>query len=362
MPPESGGHQAGPSPIFILSMPRSGSTLLQRILSTHPSIATVGEPHFLVPLLYALRQEGVYAEYNHPFTVGAIEDFLAHLPGGEQAYRQAVANLAGELYSLAATGDETYFVDKAPRYALIAEELLETFPDATFILLWRNPLAVAASLLETYHGGAWRLHRADDHLYLGLPRLLDVAGNYADRVYTLRYEDLVADPKGTIGAVAALLGLEASDFDLVGAPSTELRGSVGDKMGVVKYDTISRSGVDAWTKTFANPLRRAWARGYLESIGEKNLAMMGYDSVDLLAALGSGGSSRRRLGSDAALMTYSSLHRRLDPPVWRAKTQDSLWRYIDAMSGPLRRLLRGKRPKTNRQRDRRRTESRTQGD
>ena len=50
---------------FIISQPRAGSTLLQRLLATHPQIQTIGEPWLAIPFVYALREKGVTAEYIH---------------------------------------------------------------------------------------------------------------------------------------------------------------------------------------------------------------------------------------------------------------------------------------------------------
>jgi hypothetical protein len=44
---------ARPTPLFLLSLPRSGSTLAQRILAAHAGIATTSEPWILLPYLYA---------------------------------------------------------------------------------------------------------------------------------------------------------------------------------------------------------------------------------------------------------------------------------------------------------------------
>jgi hypothetical protein len=43
---------ARPTPLFLLSLPRSGSTLAQRILAAHGGIATTSEPWILLPYLY----------------------------------------------------------------------------------------------------------------------------------------------------------------------------------------------------------------------------------------------------------------------------------------------------------------------
>src|SRR5688500_15750036 len=64
-----------PTPLFLLSLPRSGSTLAQRILAAHEAIATASEPWILLPYLYTLRERGAYAEYNHRVLVRAVEDF-----------------------------------------------------------------------------------------------------------------------------------------------------------------------------------------------------------------------------------------------------------------------------------------------
>ena len=62
-------------PIFLFSLPRSGSTLAQRIIASHAEIATTAEPWLLLPCLYALRHGGVYAEYSQATAVKAIRDF-----------------------------------------------------------------------------------------------------------------------------------------------------------------------------------------------------------------------------------------------------------------------------------------------
>ena len=75
---------ARPTPLFLFSLPRSGSTLAQRILAAHGGIATTSEPWILLPYLYTLRDNGIYAEYNHRSLISAIEDFYEMLPGGRE--------------------------------------------------------------------------------------------------------------------------------------------------------------------------------------------------------------------------------------------------------------------------------------
>src|SRR2546430_873315 len=139
------GDSIKPLPIFLMSLPRSGSTLLQRLIAAHPQIATTSEPWVLLPVLSALRYSSSYADYSHSDASAAIADFCASLPSGDQSYFEAVRTFALELYAHASPRDAMYFLDKTPRYHLIAEELSRTFPDAKYVFLWRHPLSIVAS-------------------------------------------------------------------------------------------------------------------------------------------------------------------------------------------------------------------------
>ena len=48
------------APVFLLSLPRSGSTLLQRLLAVSPEVATAPEPWFLLPLVQSTRATGTH--------------------------------------------------------------------------------------------------------------------------------------------------------------------------------------------------------------------------------------------------------------------------------------------------------------
>lgn len=59
--------------MFLISQPRAGSTLLQRILGSHPDIHTVSEPWLMLQPLYALRPDGYRAEYNEHLARNATQ-------------------------------------------------------------------------------------------------------------------------------------------------------------------------------------------------------------------------------------------------------------------------------------------------
>ena len=123
--------------IFLFSLPRSGSTLLQRVLSTHPDIHTISEPWLLLPLIYQFKNN-VYSEYSHRQFSIALEDIIKTNSENKKIYYQKIKKLITELYSELSPIETTYFIDKTPRYSLIAEEIITIFPDAKFIFLWRK--------------------------------------------------------------------------------------------------------------------------------------------------------------------------------------------------------------------------------
>jgi hypothetical protein len=318
-----------PRPAFILSLPRTGSTLLQRILGSHEEIGTSSEPWLLLPLLYALRESGVHAEYEHETMARGTRGFAeAYLPHGEASYLQGVHDLALRLYAEAAPG-KTYFLDKTPRYHHVAADLLELFPEGKFVFLWRHPLAVAASLMETFGGGRWNLDKYSADLFGGVEHLVDAYLLHEDRVVAVRYEDLVADPDHEVRRVLRYLGLPEEDTGVDRFQDVELRNrEYWDPTGPAKYDRVSTGSVDEWKLVMANPLRRAWARRYVRWIGRERLAVMGYELDAVLAEIDSVPFGSRRLASDAAAAAAGYARRRVRSRLLKAPLP--LWKPAQA--------------------------------
>jgi len=280
------------TPIFLLSLPRSGSTVLQRILSSHSEISTVSEPWLLLPPLYALRTSGVRSEYSHLHLSRAINDFCSSLPDGAASYRQAAKEMALSLYSQAADPGSRYFLDKTPRYHLIADELLESFGEARFILLWRNPLAVVASMLETWHSGKWLPYRLEIDLYRGIEMLTEVAARSGGQmarsggqIHTVRFEDLVARPDDLIEDICRYLDLSPQPDMAAGLKSKQLSGQMGDPATDESYAEVSSEPLAKWKQILASPIRKSWGRRYLRWIGRERLHLMGYDLDEILMEL-----------------------------------------------------------------------------
>ena len=296
-------------PLFVLSLPRSGSTLLQRMLATHPEVATSSEPWILLPQLYALRPYDAQAEYGHRTAARALHDFCDVLPGGRDAYLEEVRRTVLALYEQAAAG-KTWFVDKTPRYHLVVDEIMDLFPDARFVFLWRHPLAVAASVIESFGRGHWNIDRYSVDLYGGIDRLVAAQARNDPRARSIRYEDLVADPEGTTAAIFDLLGLQPTGDAVTRFTEVDLAGRMGDRTGRKRYDTVTQESVARWRETMQNPLRKRWCAGYLRFIGPERLRAMGYDPDEVERELSSIRFGKALLASDAARRLYGYTHRR----------------------------------------------------
>jgi hypothetical protein len=306
-------------PVFVLSLPRSGSTLLQRMLATHPAVATASEPWILLPLLYALRPNGIYAEYGHRTSIRAIEDFAAGLPGGERQYRDAVRDLVLRLYRERAGPEARYFVDKTPRYHVIARDILTMFEEARFIFLWRNPLAIIASMVDGWGHGRWNVYEFEFDLVAGIEALVEAQRHAGRRGISVRFAELVDDSPQARARIFAHLGLEMAEANPERQIEVQLEGRMGDQTGVRQYEALSQEPRSKWMKTLASPLRKAWCRRYLRRVGRERLGAMGFDLDELLRDLDEIPTSWRTVPSDAVRMLGGRFIRTFEPWIMRDK-------------------------------------------
>jgi LPS sulfotransferase NodH len=302
---------------FIISQPRAGSTLLQRLLATHPEIQTVGEPWLAIPFVYALREKGVSAEYIHISLAQGFAEFVSKLPHGRADYFAEVRAMLERLQAKIAAPGKTWFLDKTPRYHLVLDELAEIFPDAKFIVLWRNPLAVVASILNTWQKGRFDLRYYEQDIFGGPRNILRFVEEQTVALHTLRYEDLVAAPEAEVRRVTDFLRLPP--LARVALPENDplKEARLGDKTGIHKFQSVSAASVEDWKRTFASPVRRHWARGYLRFLGREALHAMGYALEDLLGSLRTTGTSPALAASDLRTLGLRTFRAFARPPFYK---------------------------------------------
>ncbi|MBL8760486.1 MAG: sulfotransferase [Phycisphaerae bacterium] len=191
------------TPVFIVGMPRSGTTLLERILGGHPRAAGVGELDTMPMLALSL-----------PTRLGGTSQSYRLL---ERATREHMDAIADEyLASIRALGPQAErVVDKMPHNFMHVGLIALSLPGASIIHNRRHPLDTCLSCFTTWlpasHDYAVSLaglaaaYRDYHRLMAHWTALL------GDRIIDARYEDVVADTEGSARRVIGAIGLEWDD-------------------------------------------------------------------------------------------------------------------------------------------------------
>ncbi len=312
-------------PIFIFCLPRSGSTLLQRVLTAHDDISSTAEPWVLLPLFYARKTEGVFSEYNHDSSRKALEDFLGTMPNGNEAYNNAIQAFAKTLYEQTSEDTTTYFLDKTPRYHLIAEDIIQTFPDAKFIFLWRNPLAIISSLINAWGNGNWNLFRYKIDLFSGFDSLLKAHAKFQDVSYSLNYESWTTD-ETQLNGLFDYLELDYDPALLKNFKDISFEGRMGDQSTKQALGEIDLSSGVNWQDTLNSTFRKNWSKSYLTRLNADDLNRIGYSKEELLTELANLSNdnilqSIQRDFKDRLAHSYGISYQLTEPVILKSKLQ-----------------------------------------
>ena len=204
------------TPIFVVGLPRTGTTLIERILASHSQVESVGETEFIQMVL---RRES------------DIETIEKMNPAIVEAVAKKNINLLSEGYLSAVRyrlGDKLWFVDKLPFNYLFLGFIAKAYPNAPIICLKRNPMDACFAMYKQLFTWAYKFSYTLDELaqyYLAYHRLFnhwrDVLG---DRLIEVEYEELVAGQEVQTRSLIRRVGLDFEDaclsFDQNRTPST----------------------------------------------------------------------------------------------------------------------------------------------
>lgn len=267
-------------PIFIISLPRSGSTLLQRLLEASGECVSYSEPSFLLRFLGNGPLSERKAPYGEYLVERAFQEMDAAFPGYDRCYRESVARLAQSLYDHVA-GKTRYFVDKTPRYSLIASELVDVFRNAKFVFLWRNPGAVMASMANTWKEGRWDLAEYRVDLIHGAREMGSALEKAGSRAISVRYEDLVEERDATLIRIGRFLEIgnliDVAHQELPG----KVKGTLGDPIGSHRFKTLHSSVRRDWKSECNNWFRVRLLNQILTHVGFDLWKDAGYTDIEL---------------------------------------------------------------------------------
>ena len=218
-------------PLFIVSAPRSGSTLLFETLAGAPGLYTIGgESHALIESLPELSPASNGLGSNRLTAAEAREDVARRL---RERFRAALRDRDGR----PPPAGPVRLLEKTPKNALRVPFLARVFPEARFLFLHRDPREVMGSMIDAWNSGRFRTYpglpgwAGPDWSLLLVPGwqalagrpvpeivaaqweatlgilLDDLAALPAERVLSTRYDRLLADPAAEVARLCQAAGL-----------------------------------------------------------------------------------------------------------------------------------------------------------
>jgi len=179
-------------PVFICGMFRTGSTLLEQVLASHPAFTAGGEREFFPRLV--LREFRDYPDGLGQVTVPELQSW-------REWHEKEVSRFSG---------DSTRLTDKRPDNFLYIGLIKAVLPSARFVVTERDWRDVALSIFSTRLGAAQNYSTGLENIrhYIGQQKRLveyweSILGADMMRV---PYEDLVGQPRKTIGELLHFLG------------------------------------------------------------------------------------------------------------------------------------------------------------
>jgi len=266
-------------PAFILSTERSGSTLLRWLLDAHPEIASPGEI-LLARLcldLYFTISRTVVATLDPPDRLAMNQATIARVRGIVDGIMTTYARARGK----------KLWCDKTPHNLAHLSVLVDTFPDARYVCLYRDGLDVAQSCLAISRDGFMaelaEYVRRSPHDLLGAmldswcdktELLLKMQQRHPELCHRVRYEDLVACPEKVLPPVLSFLGVAGDPAMLERAFTMRHDDGGGDLLikstSRVERDRVGRGRtLDTGRLT---PAQRTRADSLLRNLGYEEIA------------------------------------------------------------------------------------------
>jgi hypothetical protein len=237
------------TPIFIVGLPRTGTTLTDRILSSHSLVQSAGESQLLQMVLRDGSRAGNVVGINSSQIRAAASRDPASIAA---AYMEAVRHrLDGS----------RFFIEKLPENVLYLGFVAKAWPNAKIVHLRRHPMdACFAMYKQSYFRFAYSLADLGEY-YLAYDRLSrHWRETLNSRMIELHYEDLVTDQETQTRRLLDGLGLDFEEaclyFDANAAP-------VATASSVQVREKVHSRSVQKWKKFEAQlqPLRKRLEEG-----------------------------------------------------------------------------------------------------
>ena len=270
------GLSMAPGPLFVVAMWRSGSSLIYALLNKHPQVALTFEDDLWL-LRSVFRKPVRYCDWaaRWEFRLSALSRhgiLASELPAGVADYATAFCAFHK---AYAARKGAVIWGDKSPIYYDSLPELARIFPQARFIIQWRDPIATANAIARAAQTGAPWYQRRGIYLralmgYEVLKRGVDALLSRGQPVCQINFEELTSNTPKVMQEVCRFLEIPYRD------ELAELRGAdrsavfkdphhsliKGDKIvcgaRTVILDPAVRRKVDGYVKLWKRRYNNEW--------------------------------------------------------------------------------------------------------
>ena len=238
------------APIFIVGSPRSGTSLMRRIVDSHSRIACPPESHFMAPLLRMLDDEPSMQGFE---TMGFDRRLvLARLREFSERFFREYAKAQGK----------PRWADKTPRYVDHLEAIDEMFEGRPqYVMIHRHGIDVAYSMNKAVPG--WLagipnyssattprdpIRVAAAYWRDAVEKMLAFCTKVPDRTFTLRYEELVREPASTLQHMFTFLGEDFEEAVLRFNDLPHVEGREDQRVPFTRTINGASGGYRAWNQ------------------------------------------------------------------------------------------------------------------
>jgi len=201
-PPVADGHATRPNPVFIVGLPRSGTTLVETMLERHPGVTALGELDALPRLV---------ADLGSPPDAGDLRalgvQYLESLPPGAK--------------------NTTLVLDKMPENAWRAGHIAWMFPEAKIVYCRRDERDVALSnFFNLYAGGnnfAYSMESLAHYAACHQALMRHWVALLPERIFVVAYERLVSRPRECMADLSGFLALDWDEASFDAFPQQKRR-------------------------------------------------------------------------------------------------------------------------------------------
>ncbi|MFT4076968.1 MAG: sulfotransferase [Asticcacaulis sp.] len=229
--------RSGPKRIFIVGLPRSGTTLIERVLAAHSQVQAVGE----------LKTFGIATH-----KLSGVSDTRRLSPEVIEAAAKIDPLAIAELYQRESAflhDGRPYVIDKLPANHEYIGLIKLAFPDATIVTLDRNPMDALFGSYKVLFTGAYGWSYTQDDLADHYGHFRDLMAYWksvlGDSLVEVSLEAVIQDPETEIRRLIDACGLPFEDACL---KPHEAKGAVSTASAVQVRAPINSKGVGAWKK------------------------------------------------------------------------------------------------------------------